>query len=231
VNTQNHTFTANTILEGVRLQPVYGIQAGQPKINLDLTIEIRTKDGANTQFYQSDEDSIGKLLSVLNTPRLFSQPLITLASERSVSSVPTRAIDVILVRTPTTPPVLLPPDWLDIVEVDAEAFHIERSLMMSNEDTEGLLPDSEGITFFLEIHTFGDWVIVLKLQAAMRATIPDQRQRFAQFFEIPVIPFRLPAGGVGFINPGNISRVTVYPAFAGVAENRWPADLLRCIRS
>jgi len=213
------------VLEGPRLHPAFGIQEGQTKTNLDLTIEVRTEDGANTQFYQSDEGGIGKILSLLNTPRLFSQPFITLASERSVSAVPSRAIDVILVRTPTTPRVLLPPDWLDIVEVDAEAFQIERSLR-TNADTE-----SEGNTSFVEIHTSGDWMIVLKLQAAIQATIPDQRQRFAQFFEMPVIPFRLPAGGVGFINPGNISRVTVYPAFAGVAEKRLPADLLRCIRS
>jgi hypothetical protein len=203
----------------------------QTKTKLDLSIEIRTEDGANTQFYQSDEDSIGQILSLLNTPRLFSQPFITLASERSVSAVPSRAIDVILVRTPTTPPMLLPPDWLDIVEVDAEAFHIERSQRMTNADAEGLPPESEGNTSFLEIHTIGDWVIVLKLQAAIQATILDQRQRFAQFFEVPAIPFRLPAGGVGFINPGNISRVTVYPAFAGLSGRCLPADLLRCIRS
>jgi hypothetical protein len=219
------------VFGSTRLQPVCENQGRQTKTNLDLTIEVRTKDGANTQFYQSDEDSIGKILSLLNTPRLFSQPFITLASERSVSAIPSRAIDVILVRTPTTPPVLLPPDWLDIVEVDAESFHIERSFWKANADAAGLLPESEGDTSFLEIHTIGDWVIVLKLQAVIQTTIPDQRQRFAQFLEVPVIPFRLPAGGVGFINPGNISRVTVYPAFAGVAETRLPAELLRCIRS
>ncbi len=74
-------------------------------------------------------------------------------------------------------------------------------------------------------------MISLRLRTAIQATIQDQRQLMAHFFELPVIPFRLETGGVGFINPTNISRVTVYPAFEGVAETSLPADLLRCIRS
>jgi hypothetical protein len=200
--------------------------------NVDLTIEIRSEDGSHTQFYQSDEDRIGKILSLLITPRLFTQPLLTLASERSVSTVPTRTIDLILVRTPATPPLLLPPGWLDVVEVGAEAFHIQMALNMAdNADADGLPRAVDGATSFVEIHTIGDWMIVLKLRSAIQTTVPDQRQRFAHFFDVPVIPFRLETGGIGFLNPANISRVTVYPPFEGVGETGLPVDLLRCIRS
>lgn len=51
--------------------------------NIDLTIEIRSEDGSRTQFYQSDEDSIGKILRLLIMPRLFTQPVLTLVSKRS----------------------------------------------------------------------------------------------------------------------------------------------------
>ncbi len=200
--------------------------------NIDLTIEIRSEDGSHTQFYQNDEDSISKILPRLITPRLFTQPFLTLASERSVSTVPCRTIDVMLVRTPTTPPLHLPPGFLDIVEVDPEAFHNEAVLnIVTNADGEGLPTEAEGATSHVEIHTIGDWMIGLRLRTAIQATIQDQRQLMAHFFELPVIPFRLETGGVGFINPTNISRVTVYPAFEGVAETSLPADLLRCIRS
>ena len=132
---------------------------------------------------------------------------------------------------PTTPPLALPAGWLDIVEVSIDAFHSGAVLSSINDaDEEGLPTESEKTTSFAEIHTNGDWMIELKLQTAIQATIQDQRQRFAQFFDLPVIPFRLETGGVGFINPTNISRVTVYPAFKGVAETGLPADLLRCIR-
>ena len=46
--------------------------------NIDLTIEICSEDGSHTQFYQNDEPSIGKILRLLITPRLFTQPFLTL---------------------------------------------------------------------------------------------------------------------------------------------------------
>jgi hypothetical protein len=200
--------------------------------NVDLTIELYSEDGSHTQFYQSDEDSISRILGLLITPRLFTQPLLTLASENSVSTVPCRTVDMILVRTPTTPPLLLPPGWLDSVEVGAVAYHDEDVFQVArNAGKEDQTKEAEETTSFVEIHTVGDWMIVLKLRTAMQATIQDQRQVFAQIFDLPVIPFRLAAGGAGFINPPKISRVTVYPAFAGVIETGLPADLLRCIRS
>jgi hypothetical protein len=200
--------------------------------NIDMTIEIRSEDGSHTQFYQSDEDLIGKILNQLFTPRLFTQPWLTLASERSVSTIPCRTIDLILVRTPAIPPLLLPPGWLDSVEVGPEAFYSEAVLNSANYPNDEYLPaEAEGATSYVEIHTTGDWLIALKLRTAIQETIQDQRQLLAYFFDLPVIPFRLTTGGAGFINPAKISRVTVYPPFKGTAETGLPADLLRCIRS
>jgi len=200
--------------------------------NIDLTIEICSEDGSHTQFYQNDEASISKILRLLFTPQLFTQPFLTMASEQSVSAVPCRTIDMILVRTPTTPPLLLPPGFLDIVEIDTEAFHDEAVLNgASNAAGEDRSTEAEGIISFVEIHTIGDWMTGLRLRTAIQETVQDQRQLWAHFFDLPVIPFRLEAGGAGFINPTKISRVTVYPAFKEVAETGLPADLLRCIRS
>jgi len=184
----------------------------------------------HTQFYQNDEDSISKVLSLLITPRLFTQPLLTLASERSVSTVPCRTIDLILARTLKTPPLVLPPGWLDIVEVGAEAFHNEALLNTANDAGGESLPTAVWITSHFEIHTIGDWMINLKLQTVIQEEILDERQLLAYIFDLPVIPFRLETGGVGFINPAKISRLTMYPAFNGVAKTGLPADLLRCVR-
>jgi hypothetical protein len=198
--------------------------------DIDLTIEICSEDGSHTQFYQNDEDSISKVLSLLITPRLFTQPLLTLASERSVSTVPCRTIDLILARTPKIQPLLLPPGWLDIVQVGTEAFHNEAILNIADDADGESLPVAVGITSHLEIHTVGDWMINLKLQTVIQEKIQDQHQLLIYFFDLPVIPFRLETGGVGFINPAKISRLTMYPAINGVAKTGLPADLLRCVR-
>jgi hypothetical protein len=49
--------------------------------------------------------------------------------------------------------------------------------------------------------------------------------------DLPAIPFRLKAGGIGAINPANIVRATMCPPIDGVAETALSADLLHSIRS
>ena len=192
--------------------------------NSDLTLDICAEDGSRTRFVQDDEASVGKTLRQLVSPRLFNQPLLTLASEHSVTAIPSRTIDLILAHTESPPPLPLPPDWLDIVEVNGEAF-------LEAADTEESPEAKDKAMLLAEIHTLGDWMIRLKLERKDQATIQEQRQLWAHFFDLPGIPFRLEAGGIGFINPAKISRVTVCPPFKGVPEAALPADLLQCIRS
>src|SRR5208337_4051823 len=85
---------------------------------IDLTLEICSEDRSHTQFYQNNENGISKILRLLITPQLFTQPFLTMVSGQSISTVPCRTIDMILVRTqalPPLPPLLLPPGLLDIV--------------------------------------------------------------------------------------------------------------------
>jgi hypothetical protein len=48
--------------------------------------------------------------------------------------------------------------------------------------------------------------------------------------DLPAIPFRLKAGGIGAINPANIVRATVCPPLDGVSETALSADLLQSLR-
>jgi len=193
-------------------------------MNSDLTLDICAEDGSRTRFYQNDEGSVCKTLRQLLAPRLFSQPLLTLASEHSVTAIPSRTIDLILAHTESPPPLPLPPNWLDIVEVNGEAF-------LEDGDTQESPEAKDKATLLAEIHTLGDWMIRLRLESGDQTTIQEQRQLWAHFFDLPGIPFRLEDGGIGVINPQKISRVTVCPPFKGVPEAALPADLLQCIRS
>jgi hypothetical protein len=192
--------------------------------NLDLTLDICTEDGARTRFYQNDETRVAKTLEQLVSPRLFFQPLLTLASEHSVSAIPTRSIDMILARTASPPPLPLPRGWVDAVEIADEAF-----LQLATPETAPAAEDKTGL--LAEIHTLGDWMMRLRLETIVPATIQEQRQRWNHSFDLPAIPFRLKAGGIGAINPAKIVRVTVFPPVDGVGEKALAADLLQCIRS
>jgi hypothetical protein len=193
--------------------------------NLDLTLDICAEDGSRTRFYQNDEASVSKTMLQLATPRLFSQPLLTIASEHSVSVIPCRTVDLILAHTESPSPLLpLPAGWVDAVEVSSEA-------LLENTGAEESSAAMDKRISLVEIHTIGDWMVRLKLEITKRATIQEQCQLLIHFIDLPAIPFRLEAGGIGFINPSKISRATFYPPIEGVTETALQADLLQCIRS
>lgn len=193
-------------------------------MNSDLTLDICTEDGSRTRFHQNDELIAEKTLRQLVSPRLFNQPLLTLASEHSVSAIPTRSIDMILAHFASPPALPLPSGWVDAVEVNDEALlnlaELEASSAAENKHV-----------MLAEIHTLGDWMIRLKLETFVPATIQEKRQLWNHLLDLPAIPFRLKAGGIGAINPANIVRATVCPPIDGVAETALSADLLQSIRA
>jgi hypothetical protein len=79
----------------------------------------------------------------------------------------------------------------------------------------------------VEVHTVGGWVIALKVLAIASSAIQDQRQLFTRFFDLPVIAFRLEAGGIGLINPANITRVSAHPIPDALPETALRMKLLR----
>ena len=191
--------------------------------NYDLTLEICTEDGSRTRFHQNDQQIAETTLRQLVSPRLFSPPLLTLASEHSISAIPTRTIDMIMAHTASPPPLPLPSGWVDVVEVNDDALiHLA--------DLEALAAAENKHVMLVEIHTLGDWMIRLKLETIIPETVQEKRQLWNHLLEMPAIPFRLKAGGIGAINPANIVRATVCPPIDGVAEAALSADLLLSIR-
>ena len=191
--------------------------------NPDLTLDICTEDGSRTRFYQNDPDCINKTLRQLVTPRLFTPPLLTLVSEHSISAIPTRTIDMILARTASSPPLPLPSGLVDVVEVNDEA-------LVNLADLEALAAAENKHVMLAEIHTLGDWMIRLKMETIVPETVQEKRHLWNHLLDLPAIPFRLKAGGIGAINPANIVRATVCPPVDGVAEAALSADLVQSIR-
>ncbi len=190
----------------------------------DLTLDICTEDGSRTRFFQKDLNLINRTLRQLVTPRLFTPPLLTLASEHSISAIPTRTIDMILAHTASPPPLPLPSGWVGVVEINDDA-------LCNLADLEALAAAENKHIMLAEIHTVGDWMIRLKLETIVTETIHEQRQLWNHMLDLPAIPFHLKAGGIGAINTANIVRVTVSPPLDGIGETALSADLMQSIRS
>jgi hypothetical protein len=192
--------------------------------NTDLTLDICTEDGSRTRFFQKDLNLINRTLRQLVTPRLFTPPLLTLASEHSISAIPTRTIDMILAHTASPPPLPLPSGWVGVVEINDDA-------LCNLADLEALAAAENKHIMLAEIHTVGDWMIRLKLETIVTETIHEQRQLWNHMLDLPAIPFHLQAGGIGAINTANIVRVTVSPPLDEIGETALSADLMQSIRS
>ena len=147
-----------------------------------------------------------------------------MASEHSTSAIPTRTIDMILAHTASPPTLPLPSGWVDAVEVNDET-------LLNLADLEESATAENKHVMLVEIHTLGDWMIRLKLETFIPATIHEKRQLWNHLLDLPAIPFRLKAGGIGAINPANIVRATVCPPLDGITETALAADLMQSIRS
>ena len=191
--------------------------------NFDLTLDICTEDGSRTRFHQNDQQIAETTLRQLVTPRLFNPPLLTLASEHSISAIPTRTIDMILAHTASPPPLPLPSGWVDMVEVNDET-------LVNLAELDALAAAENKHVMLVEIRTLGDWMIRLKLETILPETVQEKRHLWNHLLDLPAIPFRLKAGGIGAINPVNIVRATVCPTLDGVSETALSADLLQSIR-
>lgn len=186
----------------------------------ELTIDICTEDGTRARFVQADAASAARTLRALVSHRLFHPPLLTLASDHSVSAIPTRTIDMILAHTASPPPLPLPAGWVDAVEVGDEA-------VINLEALEAVAAAENKHVMLAEIHTLGDWKIRLKLETILPKTVQERRHLWNHLLDLPAIPFRMQAGGLGAINTANIVRATVSPPLAGVAEAALSADLVQ----
>jgi hypothetical protein len=191
--------------------------------NFPLTLDICTEDGSRTRFHQPDEHIAEKTLRQLVSPRLFNPPLLTLASEHSVSAIPTRTIDMILAHSASPPPLPLPSGWVDAVEVNDDA-------LVQLADLRALAAEENKHVMLAEIHTVGDWMIRLKLETIAPETLQEQRQLWSHLLDLPAVPFHLMSGGIGAINTANIVRVTVSPPLDGIGESALAADLMDSLR-
>jgi hypothetical protein len=198
----------------------------------NLTLEVRSADGTASEFYQTDPKRVAQALRFLSATRVFAESQLTLASELWVTTIATRTIDVILARTnapiPEVLPLKSPAGPIDIREIEsgvASGSDDEALPIGKGDRNQRDAPDTR--TFRVEVYTLGGWSNVLEVCAQIRGTVLDRRQTFAHLFEIPVIPFKLCAGGIGFINPSHLTRATAYPAPDSLPGSALPMEFLR----
>lgn len=196
---------------------------------IDLTIELRSANGASAEFYQANQERVSETLRLLAAPQLFAQRHLLLTSQHCASMIPCKGIDMILVRTfartPLRFPLNLPVGLFDIVE-QPEAWPGNKSAAIEDQNKqEPGQPRRRSSQ--VEIHTLGGWTVTLKAVAMIRGNAQDERQLFAHLPDVPTIPFRLEEGGFGLINTANITRASAWPKPETLPGTALPLELRR----
>ena len=196
---------------------------------IDLTVELRSANGASTEFYQANEERVREALRLLAAPQLFAQHHLLLTSQHCASMIPCKGIDMILVRTfaqtPLKFPLNLPVGQFDIVE-QPEAWPDDKSAAIEDQNKqERGQPRRRSLQ--VEIHTLGGWTVTLKAVAMIRGSVQDERQWFSHLPDVPTIPFRLEEGGFGLINTANIMRASAWPKPEALPGTALPLALRR----
>jgi hypothetical protein len=189
-----------------------------------LTVVLQCADGSSAEFCQHDAERVEKCLRLLAAPRLFAEPQLLLSSALHISAFSTRNVDAILACTsapfPAILPLATPAGALDIQEAEARIVLLE-------EPRATPAGEADARTFHVEVYTLGGWIRALAVRAAGQGTVHDRRQASANILRLPVIPFRLREGGIGFINPRNIVHATSYPPPEAVPETALPMAMMQ----
>ena len=195
--------------------------------SMDLMVEFRSADGTSSRYYQANESLIREILSVLAAPQLLARPYVLMALGEGTQLIPCRGIDMILVRTsvrtPLKFPLTLPAVRLDMVESSATAQDHSDAADHPNREADPSRP----LISWVDIQTLGGWTVSLRIAAIPRGNADDDRRLFANLLNVPVIPFRLKAGGFGLINPGNMSRLSAWPKPDALPETALPMESIR----
>ena len=126
-------------------------------------------------------------------------------------------------QTPSIFPLVFPAGILDSCEVDEDGLDDNLAGGIGGDDSQSLSP----LVSRVEVHTLGGWRVALRILATVGNAVQDQRNWYSHFLNLPVVAFRLRHGGIGLINPGNVTRVGACPTPDGVPQTALPMELLR----
>ena len=193
----------------------------------NLEIRIHTQFGAVQTFFQDNPAVTAKLLKTLHPARMFSDDLLTIAGEYSLTVFDASKISRVDFLTEEIVPWKYPSDISDVIELSEEQFR-ERSHLNDParlERRRSPKQAGESAAVFADVEMTGGMRIFLS--ARIKVGLPTERpQRLRALFSAPAVHFRNPAGGTSVLNLKNLVRFTLNPGPDVTPSDAWPAHHL-----
>lgn len=192
-----------------------------------MEIRIHTSDRSVERFLQEDPALVTQILDGLQSKKLFTGNIITVAGDYSLTTFVTAHVNRVDLITNKLAGWKFPADILDVVEVSEDEYRERSHLNDPSRLERRRNPKQAGdvAVVFAEVEMAGSARIFLagKIKVALQV---ERLQRFFMLFSAPAVHFRLPQGGVAILNLRNLVRTTFNPGPDVTPIDAWPAHHL-----
>jgi hypothetical protein len=192
-----------------------------------MEIRIHTCGGSVETFFQDNPALVASMLKGIQSTKVFTTSVITIAGEYSVTTFATSRVDRVDLIDEALPLWKHPEDILDVVELSEDEFR-ERSHLNDParlERRRSPKQTGEFAVVFVEVEMTGGTRIFLA--AKIKVGLPAERlQRLRILFSAASVHFRMRQGGTAILNLKNLVRFTLYPGPDVTPSDAWPAHHL-----
>jgi hypothetical protein len=183
---------------------------------MSIAVSIITIANRVRRFTQHDEAAIEAVFETLRRPsQLFSNRTLIIGSDRETEIFSPASITRIEIETAQDLSAYLPPP------ADARFTLIPVGVKPPPAE----LSDSHSASAAQVFFRGGD-MVTLWLDAPRPKVVNERLMRLSRLFELPVIVYALPAGGVGFINPAVMTRTLLTSGLEQLPVGSWKLDPL-----
>lgn len=180
---------------------------------MSLAITIVTTANRRRRFFQTDPGLCGEILASLGREaQLFSGVPLVIATADATEIFSPREITRIEIETADDLAPYLPAGR----EIRFRALAPEEFALFGEADDRHIATPVE--FFFSGGDTFSAW-----MEADRDATQAERAMRIAHLFTRAVIPYELPNGGIGFVNPSVLTRLRLAVGIDGLPAGTWHA--------
>jgi hypothetical protein len=191
----------------------------------NFVIRVHLSDGTIQSFSPIEQAESAPCWQQVDPGRIFTQPRIVVAGERSKSVFVTAHVVRVDFMHRDFSTWVFPGGYADVAELTEEEFrrhaHLDQVEKMRRRDD--CTPVGDLLVSFIELHMFGGARYRMMTEFPVKLPADNQgRMRF--LLSKGAFQMRLACGGFGVVNMANLVSYTVYPGVSEIPADSWMAE-------
>lgn len=182
-----------------------------------IGITVITTANRARRFLQTDEEALElTLVSLKRSSQMFTGKPLIIGSAAQTEVFARAAIACVEFEAAK-----------DLSAYVASPLNLELTVLTPEQLAEPFFGSVEGERFKVRIDFFfsGGHVLHTRAEGIRKAALAERLMNLTSFLERPVMNYRLAHGGVGLMNPANITRFVITPGIDDLPRDAWLAEI------